>query len=281
MYLLDVIGSDKTNEITTVLDLNTQYQSIPSNQTPTALTTLITRKGLAHHTRRFFNPTYAGLITSITAETKPIHGDTAEDVHSRQQSHPGGEAPARVLTAEAKSSQMTNNLLDGSRRQDSSDGAPFTTLRSRYSKFLPPPPKTAPSRHDYIAMLKEVLGKYSHSRMIKNELARQQNRAGYPDAEVRVGGVGLGAEDEHWVELVTPFICCLKQPIAIYLGFEKLMQRIGELKAFLCGMCADLVQLPFRLCPLDWPACSLCFDWLCLSCSRTLRTSRCPTSTSR
>jgi len=31
-----------------------------------------------------------------------------------------------------------------------------------------------------------------------------------------------------WVYLVTPFVCCLTRPAAICLGFEKLMERMGE-----------------------------------------------------
>ena len=34
--------------------------------------------------------------------------------------------------------------------------------------------------------------------------------------------------EANWVYLATPFVCCLSRPIACYLGFEKIVERMGE-----------------------------------------------------
>ena len=67
MYLLKVLSADKTSEITSIMNLNQQYASL-STSLPPDLQGLLTRTTLEHHTRRFDNPTYAGLINSLTAE---------------------------------------------------------------------------------------------------------------------------------------------------------------------------------------------------------------------
>ena len=67
MYLLRVLSADKTSEISSIINLNTQYQAIPS-VLPPDLQALLTKTALAHHTRRFSHPTYANLISSLTAE---------------------------------------------------------------------------------------------------------------------------------------------------------------------------------------------------------------------
>ena len=68
MYLLGVLIPDRTSEITSIISMNTAYNSIPS-RLPSNLESNLTRTALKHHTRRFWSPTYAGLISNLTSET--------------------------------------------------------------------------------------------------------------------------------------------------------------------------------------------------------------------
>ena len=178
MYLLGVLSEDKTQEITGIMNLNTQYQSLPSSL-PSQITSKITKTALEHHQRRFFNPTYAGLITSLTAETT-----------TNTSSEP------KTTTVENKSGKKEENELN--------------TIRSQYSRFLPPPPSSPPTRNAFISTVLEVVGKHYHV------------RSGRMEEE------GDDGDEEDWVYLITPFICCLSRPGAICHGFEKLMNRLGE-----------------------------------------------------
>lgn len=130
MYLLSVLSSDRTAEITFLLSLNSSYSTLPSSL-PSIAVSNIHRTALAHHTHRFYNPTYAGLITSLTAEN-------------------------------SKSTQVKENVPKSKDQppQPNNQDEAAGTLRSQYGRFLPPPPTSPPSRHAYLSTLEEVLGKY-------------------------------------------------------------------------------------------------------------------------
>ena len=89
------------------------------------------------------------------------------------------------------------------------------TLRSQYGRFLPPPPTTPPSRQAFLAEVEEVLAKFWQA----------ENDAGR-DAEWRRRKNGTEGSEKEWVWLVTPFVCCLTRPVAVFLGFQGLMQRM-------------------------------------------------------
>jgi hypothetical protein len=91
------------------------------------------------------------------------------------------------------------------------------TLRSQYGRFLPPPPSTPPSRQAFLAEVEEVLGKFWNAE-------KEQKR----DGEWRRRQTGLDGSEKDWVWLVTPFVCCLTRPMAVFLGFQKLMHRMRE-----------------------------------------------------
>ena len=194
MYLLEVLSPDKTQEITSILNLSTMYQNLPSSL-PSHLPSLVTQTALEHHTSRFFNPTYAGLITSLTAESA---SSTIRPPNSRDNTTPN-------LSTDIRHTAQTKN----------EDGE-LNTTRSQYSRFLPPPPSSPPSRNGFISTVLEVLGKYHNIRLAKNE-----------NEETRREISGLDDSERDWVYLVSPFVCCLTRPAAICLGFEKLMNRIG------------------------------------------------------
>ena len=180
MYLLSVLSSDRTAEITFLLSLNSSYSTLPSTL-PSRAVSNIHRTALAHHTHRFYNPTYASLITSLTAETSSP---------KKQQAKDGNPPKSKTDQPQPKS--------DG---QDEAAG----TLRSQYGRFLPPPPTSPPSRHSYLSTLEEVLGKYYNEEQ------------------------GVPGEEDGWVYLATPFVCCYARPVAVFLAFQKLMERISEL----------------------------------------------------
>lgn len=180
MYLLSVLSSDRTAEITFLLSLNSSYSTLPSSL-PSIAVSNIHRTALAHHTHRFYNPTYAGLITSLTAEN-------------------------------SKSTQVKENVPKSKDQppQPNNQDEAAGTLRSQYGRFLPPPPTSPPSRHAYLSTLEEVLGKYYN--------------------EEKSGGVIPSSEDElNWVYLATPFVCCYARPVAVFLAFQKLMERISTI----------------------------------------------------
>ena len=196
MYLLDVLSADKTQEITSILNLSTLYQNLNSSL-PSHLTSLITQTALEHHTRRFFNPTYAGLITSLTAETTSSSDKTFSTRDTT--------ANSPNMSTDTRHTAQTKN----------EDGE-LNTIRSQYSRFLPPPPSSPPSRNAFISTVLEVLGKYHNIRLAKGE-----------DVESRRELSGLDDSERDWVYLVSPFVCCLTRSSAVCLGFEKLMERMG------------------------------------------------------
>jgi hypothetical protein len=202
MYLLGVLSPDKTQEISSILNLINQYQAL-STSIPSHLASTLIQAALAHHTRRFFNPTYAGLITSLTAENALIPSSSSnEKIHSRETTNPSS-AP-----------NGDSRLLGKTQGEDGE----INTIRSQYSRFLPPPPTAPPSRNTFISTVLEVLGKVYNIQLAKGT-----------DCEKRRMASGIENVEVDWVYLVTPFICCLSRPGAIALGFEQLMGRIGEL----------------------------------------------------
>jgi len=38
---------------------------------------------------------------------------------------------------------------------------------------------------------------------------------------------GVPGEEVGWVYLATPFVCCYARPVAVFLAFQKLMERIS------------------------------------------------------
>jgi hypothetical protein len=101
------------------------------------------------------------------------------------------------------------------------------TLRSQYGRFLPPPPTTPPSRQAFLAEVEEVLAKFWHA----------ENDAGR-DGEWRRRRTGVDGSEREWVWLVTPFVCCLTRPVAVFLGFQGLMHRMRKF-TFLPNACEE------------------------------------------
>jgi hypothetical protein len=58
--------------------------------------------------------------------------------------------------------------------------------------------------------LEEVLGKYYNEEKAAGRLQIQ------------------GGEEVDWVYLATPFVCCYARPVAVFLAFQKLMERISK-----------------------------------------------------
>lgn len=222
MYLLDVLKADKTSEMTMLKALRVNYAQLPSTL-PADLSSMILRTSLAHHTRRFESPTYDSLISSLTAEG----GDVTGRVHSRH-----GPSPNMAAAATA-------------------NPPPLALEESFRGKgFLIPPPTEPPSRHTYLSIMEEVLGKYYHAE------GTSQRTTGPPPKD--------------WVYLATPFVCCLSRPIAVFYAFEKLTERMSRRREALLTR-----QALSRPSQTGWGACSACSVSRSPSCMGTLRTSRC------
>lgn len=206
MYLLSVLSSDRTAEITFLLSLNSSYSTLPSSL-PSKVVSNIHQTALRHHTHRFYNPTYAGLITSLTAEDSGTH----HHQHASSSSgHSGREAGLGLGSTSLGSG--TGGSGGGSTKDQNQ------TLRSQYGRFLPPPPTSPPSRHSYISTLEEVLGKYWN----------EEKEASRPIEE---------GEEREWVYLATPFVCCYARPVAVFLAYQKMMERIRESAYCSCSCC--------------------------------------------
>lgn len=171
MYLLGVLKADKTAEMTNLKSLRVTYSELASSLPP-PLASLLLHTALAHHTRRFESPTYDSLISSLTAE----------------QAWPRVKPSPAIIAAQR-------------------DNPPALALEDTFwgKGFLVPPPSGPPSRHAYMSIMEEVLGKYYNAK----------------------NGEGPPAKD--WVYLATPFVCCLSRPIAVFYAFEKLTERMSEL----------------------------------------------------
>lgn len=228
MYLLSVLSSDRTAEITFLLSLNSSYSTIPPALPSRAVST-IHRTALSHHTHRFYNPTYAKLITSLTAESRLEGGSSTGGYASTSKDQSIAPAGARSKSktstsdsqsqsqssfqAQSQSQAQTQASQSQSSRTTEDDAS--GTLRSQYGRFLPPPPTSPPSRHAYLSTLEEVLGKYYNVEKEAGRLA--------PPGQIQGQG-----EEVNWVYLATPFVCCFARPVAVFLAFQKMMDRIRE-----------------------------------------------------
>lgn len=210
MYLLSVLSSDRTAEITFLLSLNSSYSTLPSSL-PSIAVSNIHRTALAHHTHRFHSPTYAGLITSLTAEVYPTQPKSTTTTQ-------GKDGSQSKINSQTKGSTQAQNQQQQSKSQGQNQEDNSGTLRSQYGRFLPPPPTSPPSRHTYLSTLEEVLGKYYNV----------EKAAG------RLQGQG---EEVDWVYLATPFVCCYARPVAVFLAFQKLMERISTSYLLSCFIC--------------------------------------------
>ncbi len=263
MYLLNVLSEDKTAEITSLIVLRKKYSSL-SAHLPSHLTSLLLKTALEHHTKRFDNPTYAGLITSITAEPTvtpsltvprdpggrnvsallrtlssigmaspvvgpqaypastinsmlppPISSNTSISSSSSPKTLPNQSNPPPPFNLPLTYSQPQS--APSHRETETSNSEDDTNLTLRPQSFLPPPPSKPPSRHAFLSLMEEVLGKFWNS---------ETNEGRDDEWRIRVLGGGLEGSEKDWVYLCTPFVCCLSQPIAVYCGFQKLMERI-------------------------------------------------------
>ncbi|WWC94194.1 hypothetical protein V866_001034 [Kwoniella sp. B9012] len=243
LYLLEVLSEDKTTEITSLLSLNTTYQALP-HEIPSELTASLMKIALCHHTKRFRNETYAGLISSLTAEkvrngNSSIKGKDKQNQNqarsylmggdTRNNNNKNGVSPllSSIEKNPPPSINLNSNLNGGTKDDDGEEGMNgedgeeddnLNTLRSQLSRILPPPPNSPPSRHAYISIIEEVLGKYYNS----------ENLLGKNNDEI-TKNIYYGDECEdknNWIYLVTPFICVLSRPVGVFLGFQKLMKRM-------------------------------------------------------
>jgi glucan-binding YG repeat protein len=205
MYLLSVLSSDRTAEITFLLSLNSSYSTLPSSL-PSIAVSNIHRTALAHHTHRFHSPTYAGLITSLTAEVYPTQPKSITTSQGKDGTLSSKTNSQTKASSQTQNQQQSNPQGQGQNQEDSG------TLRSQYGRFLPPPPTSPPSRHAYLSTLEEVLGKYYNVEKAAGRLQQGQTQK----------------EEVEWVYLATPFVCCYARPVAVFLAFQKLMERISQ-----------------------------------------------------
>ncbi|ODN82099.1 hypothetical protein, variant 3 [Cryptococcus amylolentus CBS 6039] len=200
------------------MSLNTSYQSLPSS-IPPHLTSLLTQAALAHHTKRFRNETYADLITAITAEP-PVAKDPR--VMSR-----AGTLGTVKPAADGRSSRASPKI--GSEHHtmppppvsllphpSAEEPEALSTIRSQLSRILPKPPSAPPSRHGFLSLLEEVLGKFWNA----------ENMNGRDDSYRRDEAGEYEGSEKDWVYLATPFACCLSKPVGVFLGFRALMERL-------------------------------------------------------
>ncbi|BEJ07461.1 hypothetical protein CcaverHIS641_0407300 [Cutaneotrichosporon cavernicola] len=219
MYLLGVMSSDKTSEMTLLKALRTAYQELPADL-PSDLASMILQTALAHHTRRFENPTYESLISTLTSE--PAAGGM-----------PGWGIGLSVPGA-VRRPAASPNLMAGNNAAPpplSLDDGTMAFRAKSSGTLLVPAPTAPPSRHTYLTMLEEVLGKYWHGVECKPTAAEAEDEIedldGDAAARPRVRWPkGVGPQPADWVYLVTPFVCCLSRPIAIYYAFAKLAEKL-------------------------------------------------------
>ncbi|WWC70184.1 uncharacterized protein I206_104133 [Kwoniella pini CBS 10737] len=221
LYLLEVLSEDKTAEITSLLSLNTTYQALPSDL-PSDLTASLLKTALSHHTKRFRNETYAGLITSLTSDSSSsIKG---REKPSSRQNTIGNEirSNSSPLISSIEKQAPPNLSLSNSNStsdygEDESNNNELNTIRSQLSRILPPPPNSPPSRHHYLSILEEVLGKFYN---VEYTLTKPVN------SDITSFDEMMGYSKNDWIYLVTPFVCVLSRPVGIFLGFQNLMNRL-------------------------------------------------------
>lgn len=240
MYLLGVLSEDKTSEMTLLKQLRVNYAALPSTL-PSELTSLVLQTALAHHTRRFENPTYESLITALTAETS-----APPQAQSQSGQGQNGTRSSSVGTNSLTSSSILNNSYASSSAYTSYSSSPPLTATNplnpphlslddgssaamfRAKGFLIPTPSGPPSRHGYIGLIEEVLGKYWHASGCTpkpGDAEAEPDGDRSPRPNWRPGEAPAPAD---WVYLATPFVCCLARPIAVFYGFENLMERMSK-----------------------------------------------------
>lgn len=222
MYLLDVLSSDKTNEMTLLKSLRTEYLDLPS-ALPSELASVLLRTALAHLTRRFESPTYESLITNLTAERNngsrsgslpPVAGPGAGIM--AQVGTGAMHGPSPVLLPGAVTAPPPMGLDDGTR-----------DMAYRGKGFLLPPPNSPPKRHAFLGMMEEVLGKYWHASgcaPTTTDPVSEMTGDKQPRPKWHTGDMPAPVD---WVYLATPFMCCLARPVAVFFTFEKLMEKLG------------------------------------------------------
>ncbi|WWC89306.1 uncharacterized protein L201_004227 [Kwoniella dendrophila CBS 6074] len=271
LYLLEVLSEDKTSEITSLLSLNTKYQGLKYDL-PSELTANLLKIALRHHTKRFKNETYAGLITSLTSTNNQSKSSLNANEKGKNRLTAGVSGGGGGGTNSQKSSPMImsiernappsfslggnmnlnddkhdhhhyyrdeidqtqnqnqnqNILIDSNTHNMEDEEHDLNTIRSQLSRILPPPPTKPPSRHHYLSILEEVLGKY-HNVKISNNKDNDNVGEKEEEEEKRITYNELMENYENdWIYLVTPFICVLSRPVGIFLGFQKLMERLKK-----------------------------------------------------
>jgi hypothetical protein len=222
MYLLDVLSSDKTNEMTLLKTLRAEYQALPCSL-PSELASVLLRTALAHHTRRFESPTYETLITSLTAERPNAPG-------SRSGSFPPAPGALGVGTFShlGVSPIIPPGNLTAPPPMSLDEGSSGIMSSWRGKGFLLPPPNAPPKRHVFMQMMEEVLGKYWHASGCSpqpTDYTAERHGDLAPRPAWHTGDMPAPVD---WVYLATPFMCCLSRPIAVFYTFEKLLQRMGK-----------------------------------------------------
>lgn len=96
-------------------------------------------------------------------------------------------------------------------------------------------------------MVEEVLGKFWSTEKDK----------GRDEEWRRTGSGGMDGTERDWVYLVTPFVCCLTRPMAVFLGFQRLVERLGAflsplglMMLMLIGSVEGFPSMPSRLASL-------------------------------
>jgi len=220
MYLLGVLSSDKTNEISILKVLRAEYQALPSSL-PSELASVLLRTALAHHTRRFESPTYETLITSLTAERASAPGSRSGTVPPTSGALGalgqlgGGHGHSPVILPGANAVPPPMSIDDPS------------TMSWRGKGFLLPPPSAPPKRHVFMQMMEEVLGKYWHASGCSPQVTDLTAEVHGDLAPRPAWHTGDMPAPVDWVYLATPFMCCLSRPIAVFFTFEKLLERMG------------------------------------------------------
>ena len=145
-----------------------------------------------------FSSSYAALDAHLPSSVVAIITPTALHHHTKRFHAPTYASLISSITSDPPAASAKRTAADEEE-----------TLRNQYSRFLPPAPTVAPSRAQYLSLVMEVLGKYYNA-----DVERSKRIA--------------GDQVKDWVYLLTPFVCCLSRPVAMFLGFQRLVDRIGE-----------------------------------------------------
>ncbi|RSH78096.1 uncharacterized protein EHS24_002552 [Apiotrichum porosum] len=89
--------------------------------------------------------------------------------------------------------------------------------------FLLPPPSAPPTRHAYLTLIEEVLGKYWHAAGMPDDPDPHSDLQPRP-----AWAPGMPPAPADWVYLATPFVCVLSRPLAVFYSFEKLVDRLSS-----------------------------------------------------